>query len=72
MCGCVEESSAQGAAYMAGLAVGLWSRPEEFLAERKTGAVYCPAMEPQTRERTLQGWRRAVQRTRDNKRETED
>jgi len=55
------ELTALGAAGLAGLAVGLWSEPEEFLAVRGDEAVFEP--DPRAAHGTAEGvagWRRAV------------
>ena len=57
--GCIE-TTALGAAYLAGLAVGYWSSQEEIRANWSIGAVFEPAMEEKRREELLKGWRRAV------------
>ena len=58
----VTESTALGAAWLAGLAVGFWSRDE--LAQ-KTGRdrVFEPEMDAATREGYYRGWKKAVKRT---------
>jgi glycerol kinase len=53
------ETTAFGAAGLAGLALGFWSTPEEFLAAREEGTVFRPRDEPR-RDAWLAGWRRAV------------
>ena len=61
----VRETTALGAAALAGLAVGFWSGREELRALRQTDRVYTPAMEAEHRERLLNGWHRAVGRSLD-------
>jgi glycerol kinase len=57
------ETTALGAAYLAGLAVGFWADREE-LAETETQArTFPPAMDGATRDRLLRGWTRAVERS---------
>jgi glycerol kinase len=53
------ETTALGAAGLAGLALGLWSSTEEFLSGR-TFTCFQPRMERGERERHLAGWHRAV------------
>ncbi len=60
---CVE-STAWGAASLAGLAVGMYSSPEELRAEWKIDKTFDPAMTREEREALLCGWRRAVERSR--------
>jgi glycerol kinase len=58
------ETTALGAAGLAGLAVGLWDGPAEFAATRSVDRRFEPTMEPVRRERLLRGWHRAVERSR--------
>jgi glycerol kinase len=53
------ETTALGAAGLAGLALGVWKSPAEFLAGRKF-TRFEPAMDPGERQAHLLGWRRAV------------
>ena len=53
------ETTALGAAALAGLALGLWKSTEEFLAGRRF-ARFEPRMSNEERERQLAGWHRAV------------
>lgn len=54
------ETTALGAAYLAGLAVGYWGSREEIRKNWQAGAVFCPSMERERRRELLGGWRRAV------------
>jgi glycerol kinase len=54
------ETTALGAAGLAGLALGVWSSVDEFLAGRSY-AVFPPAGGAAERDRRLAGWRRAVE-----------
>lgn len=54
------ETTALGAAYLAGLAVGFWKTEEEVRENWSCEREYSPAMERETREKLLKGWRRAV------------
>ncbi|MBP5223800.1 MAG: glycerol kinase GlpK, partial [Lachnospiraceae bacterium] len=54
------ETTALGAAYLAGLAVGYWSSKEEICENWKLGAAFEPGMEETRREELLKGWRKAV------------
>ncbi len=56
------EATALGAAYLAGLAVGLWADRDALRARHSTSATFSPDMDPQTRARLLEGWHRAVGR----------
>ena len=59
----VDETTALGAAYLAGLYVGFWENREELVSMRDDAARWSPAMDGATRERLLAGWRDAVRRT---------
>jgi glycerol kinase len=56
------ESTALGAAALAGLGVGLWSSPAAVAALVRRGAVYEPTMDRPTAEAHREGWRRALER----------
>ena len=56
---CVE-TTALGAAYLAGLAAGFWPDKNEIRQNRKGEDVFTPGMDPEKRKKLLQGWRRAV------------
>jgi glycerol kinase len=58
------ETTALGAALLAGLAVGLWRDSDEVAALWQTDRVFEPAWSADRREALLEAWRRAVQRTR--------
>ena len=58
---CVE-TTAMGAAYLAGLAVGYWKNKEEVLANWAVDRVFTPEIDSLVRERMLRGWERAVKR----------
>jgi glycerol kinase len=57
----VTETTALGAAYLAGLAVGFWNR--EQIAGNGIERVFAPEMDEPTRNRLYRGWKRAVERT---------
>jgi glycerol kinase len=61
----VAETTALGAAYAAGLAVGVWSDPDELRANWAVDRTWEPAMDPADRERGYATWKRAVERTLD-------
>ena len=54
------ETTALGAAYLAGLAVGYWKDREEIRENWQIGKVFEPAMEEDRRQRLLRGWQKAV------------
>ncbi len=58
----VKETTALGAAYLAGLAVGYWTSREEIAGNWAAGQRFVPRMEPARREELFAGWRRAVAR----------
>ncbi|MGD8625347.1 MAG: FGGY-family carbohydrate kinase, partial [Anaerolineae bacterium] len=58
----VVETTALGAAYLAGLAVGYWSSAEEVAAQWQVDAEFSPAMGEGRREALYGGWQRAVAR----------
>ena len=60
----VTETTAFGAAALAGLGVGLYGSLEEIAALWKPYGRCTPSMDPATRDRALAGWRRAVERVR--------
>ncbi|HAL94800.1 MAG TPA: glycerol kinase [Chitinophagaceae bacterium] len=56
----VTETTALGAAYLAGLAVGYWQNKEELRSLWKSDHVFKPTIDPATRNNLVQGWQRAV------------
>jgi glycerol kinase len=58
----VTETTALGAAYLAGLATGFWAGPEELRAKRKNDTRFEPKMTPEERAERRGRWRRAVER----------
>ena len=56
------ESTAMGAAYLAGLTVGFWESPEEVSQLRRSAKVFRPRIDAAERERRHQGWKEAVER----------
>ncbi len=59
----VVETTALGAAYAAGLAVGFWSGLDELRANWGEDRRWSPSLEPAERERRLRRWRQAVDRS---------
>ena len=59
------ETTALGAAYMAGLAVGFWKNKEEIISNREIDKVFTPKMPLEKRNELYAGWKRAVDRSRD-------
>jgi glycerol kinase len=59
----VAETTALGAAYAAGLAVGFWEAVDDLRANWQKGREWQPRMDAGTRERDLRLWKKAVTRT---------
>ena len=59
----IRETTALGAAYLAGLAVGVWSGLEELRALRPAEQRYEPDMDEERREKLVRGWHKAVGRS---------
>jgi len=60
----IRETTALGAAYLAGLAVGVWRDAQEIKGLWLCQRDFRPQMEPQRRDRLLSDWHRAVDRSR--------
>jgi glycerol kinase len=56
------ETTALGAAYLAGLAVGFWRDQDEIARIWRSGGVFEPTMPASERDALVAGWRRAVER----------
>ena len=56
----VQETTALGAAYLAGLSAGVYPEPEKFADNWRLERRFKPIMSAATRERKLKGWARAV------------
>jgi glycerol kinase len=59
----VSETTALGAAYLAGLAVGYWDGLEDVRRNWALDREFTPAMDEERRERLYRGWRKAVERS---------
>jgi glycerol kinase len=59
----VAETTALGAAYAAGLAVGFWSSLDDLRANWKAAHEWRPAMQASERARLLGWWTKAVSRS---------
>jgi glycerol kinase len=57
------ETTALGAAGLAGLATGVWPDADAFLGARPDPDHFEPGMDPETRNRLVEGWDRAVDST---------
>ena len=56
---CVE-TTAMGAAYLAGLAVGYWKDKEDVVNNQKIDRIFTPEMEEEERKAKRRGWNKAV------------
>ncbi len=61
----IRETTALGAAYLAGLAAGVWPNQEALTGLWKCDTVFTPAMEEAQRQKLLSGWNKAVGRSRE-------
>ena len=59
----VTETTALGAAFLAGLATGFWSSTDEVAATWQLDRRFEPAMDQADRDRLVQRWRHAVERS---------
>src|SRR5947209_20428762 len=60
----VQETTALGAAYLAGLAEGVWSSTDEVAGHWKASAEFTPAAPASVADARHVGWCRAVERSR--------
>ena len=58
----VAETTALGAAYLAGLAVGFWKSRADIARQWQVDKRFTPAMKPAARKRIAAGWERALDR----------
>ena len=65
---CVE-TTALGAAYLAGLAVGYWSDKADVIRNWAVDRTFTPSISPAQRDEKVRGWERAVKRSFDWARE---
>jgi glycerol kinase len=66
------ETTAAGAAYLAGLAVGVWNSPADLDQARQTDRRFEPSMTHSRREALYEGWLQAVERVRCTQRGDQD
>ncbi|TFH34777.1 MAG: glycerol kinase, partial [Anaerolineales bacterium] len=59
----VVETTALGAAYAAGLAVGFWDDLEDLRSQWQLEKTWQPQMAIDQRDALIEGWRKAVERT---------
>jgi len=58
----IQETTALGAAYLAGLAVGFWRNQAEIAKQWKVDRTFEPAMKPDQREKLRVSWNKALDR----------
>ena len=58
------ETTAFGAAFLAGLAAGVWNELEDVAKLRQADTVFIPRMEPEAAEKLCTRWEKAVLRSR--------
>jgi glycerol kinase len=61
----IAETTALGAAYAAGLAVGIWPGVDELRAQWAVGREWTPGMSQDRRDTLMRGWRKAIERSLD-------
>lgn len=59
----ISETTALGAAYLAGLSVGFWQSKEELRANYLVDETFMPTIDEEKRKELLKGWKRAVKAT---------
>jgi len=59
----VTETTAMGAAHLAGLAAGVWKDKMDIRKDFTQGTTFLPAMDEKTRESKYSGWKKAVERS---------
>ena len=60
----VTETTAMGAAFLAGLAVGFWKDKAEIAAKWNVDRTFKPSMSAEVRDKKYKGWQKAVERSR--------
>ena len=66
------ETTALGAAYLAGLAVGYWNSTEDVRQNWSVDRTFVPQTSPEERKKRVRGWNRAVRCAYNWAREEED
>ncbi len=59
----IRETTALGAAYLAGLATGVWENTSQIRSSWASDLVLTPSMDPARRQQLAAGWRKAVGRS---------
>ena len=57
------ETTALGAAFLAGLAVGFWKNKDEILNHRKIEKVFVPEISEEKRNELYTGWKKAIEKS---------
>lgn len=60
----IQETTALGAAYLAGLAVGYWESKEEIATQWQNERTFSPNLDKEVRDELYEGWQKAVEATR--------
>ena len=60
----INETTALGAAYLAGLGVGYWQGIDELVEKMRNERIFKPKMAKKDREAAYQGWKKAVRKSR--------
>lgn len=58
----INETTALGAAYLAGLAISYWKNQDELVEKWKKDRIYTPNMDSTYKDKLYKGWKRAVER----------
>ena len=61
------ETTAQGAAYLAGLAVGVYKDLDELVSYHKVNKIFTPRINSKKRDELYKGWKKAIKATREYK-----
>lgn len=61
----ITETTALGAAYLAGLAVGVWNSKEDLVSSWQLNRSFAPEMEAEEATKLYSGWQKAVKRSMD-------
>lgn len=59
----VVETTALGAAYLAGLATGFWKDENDIIKNKQIDKTFTPSMESSESEKYYKGWKKAVEKT---------
>ncbi|HEX2947790.1 MAG TPA: glycerol kinase GlpK [Clostridia bacterium] len=59
----ITETTALGAAYLAGLGAGLWKNRDDIAQSWQIGKAYSPFMDKTVREKLYKGWKKAIDRS---------